>query len=192
MANVLVNNQSLTDIADAIRGKLNVQTTYKPGQMAAAISSIPTGSGRCPRAEVETVYDNAVGALSWDNTVINDSGGTRLTAYQTDVTGGYVANGDWYYSPSDTNGRSDIYAVTAEKLYLIRLGASVGNRFRVMFTPLDVTQVEENVTGVNIANQDNPTAYAGTAFVAPQNGYIVIGKTYQGVTGIETFVFEEE
>jgi len=43
MANVLVNEQHLSDIAAAIRAKLGVQTTYKPGQMAAAIGSIPTG-----------------------------------------------------------------------------------------------------------------------------------------------------
>lgn len=41
---VVVEESSLEDIADAIRGKLNVQTTYKPSQMASAISSIPTST----------------------------------------------------------------------------------------------------------------------------------------------------
>lgn len=40
---VLVTPTYLEDIADAIRAKLNVETEYKPGQMAAAIASIPTG-----------------------------------------------------------------------------------------------------------------------------------------------------
>lgn len=44
MANVFVNEDSLSDIADAIRSKLNVQTTYKPSEMAAAIESISGGS----------------------------------------------------------------------------------------------------------------------------------------------------
>lgn len=43
MANVLVNDLYLGDIADAIRSKLNVQTTYKPSQMANAIESIGGG-----------------------------------------------------------------------------------------------------------------------------------------------------
>jgi len=43
MANVLVSDSSLSAIADAIREKLDVQTTYKPGQMAAAIAGIETG-----------------------------------------------------------------------------------------------------------------------------------------------------
>lgn len=41
---VIVAEQSLQDIADAIRGKLSVQTTYKPSQMASAISSIPSST----------------------------------------------------------------------------------------------------------------------------------------------------
>ena len=44
MAVVLIDETTLTGIANAIRGKLSVQTTYKPGQMAAAITSIPSGS----------------------------------------------------------------------------------------------------------------------------------------------------
>lgn len=45
MANVLVNDLYLGDIADAIRSKLGVQTTYKPSQMANAIESISGGGG---------------------------------------------------------------------------------------------------------------------------------------------------
>lgn len=40
MAKVLVSDQYLTNIADSIRSKLGVETTYTPAQMAAAINSI--------------------------------------------------------------------------------------------------------------------------------------------------------
>ena len=43
MAQVLVNESSLEDIADAIRDKNGSSTTYQPAQMAAAIRSISTG-----------------------------------------------------------------------------------------------------------------------------------------------------
>lgn len=43
MANVLVDALSLTAIANAIRSKLGVQTTYKPAEMADAIDSISGG-----------------------------------------------------------------------------------------------------------------------------------------------------
>ena len=45
MAKVLVNENNLTNIANAIRGKNGTTTTYKPSEMAAAISAIETGGG---------------------------------------------------------------------------------------------------------------------------------------------------
>ena len=45
MAKVLVNETSLSGIADAIRGKNGSTETYKPSEMAAAITAIETGSG---------------------------------------------------------------------------------------------------------------------------------------------------
>lgn len=43
MTKVLVMESSLNDIAEAIRGKNGSANTYKPGQMAAAITALPTG-----------------------------------------------------------------------------------------------------------------------------------------------------
>lgn len=43
MSVALITEEYLTDIANAIRAKLDVQDTYTPPQMAAAIESIPTG-----------------------------------------------------------------------------------------------------------------------------------------------------
>lgn len=43
MSKVLVSDGNLTNIANSIRSKLGVQTTYKPNQMSAAIDSIETG-----------------------------------------------------------------------------------------------------------------------------------------------------
>ena len=45
MAKVLVNDSSLTSIADAIREKTGSSDTYKPSEMAGAIASITTGGG---------------------------------------------------------------------------------------------------------------------------------------------------
>lgn len=43
MSKVLVNETSLTSIANAIRAKNGETTTYKPAQMATAITNLPTG-----------------------------------------------------------------------------------------------------------------------------------------------------
>ena len=45
MANVLINDQHLTDIADAIRLKKSSKETFKPKEMADAIKTISTASG---------------------------------------------------------------------------------------------------------------------------------------------------
>ena len=44
MTKVAVENDSLIAIAEAIREKNGGSSTYKPGQMAAAIQAIPTGT----------------------------------------------------------------------------------------------------------------------------------------------------
>lgn len=44
MANVIINDTNLTNIANAIRGKNGTTTTYKPSEMAAAITAI-SGEG---------------------------------------------------------------------------------------------------------------------------------------------------
>lgn len=48
MSKVLVNESSLTGIADAIRGKNGSTDTYKPSEMAAAITAISGGGGGGP------------------------------------------------------------------------------------------------------------------------------------------------
>ena len=45
MAKVLVTDTHLTDIANAIRDKNGSTDTYKPSEMANAISNIETGGG---------------------------------------------------------------------------------------------------------------------------------------------------
>ena len=45
MANVLVNDASLADIADAIREKNGTEETYKPAEMGDAVRAIQSGGG---------------------------------------------------------------------------------------------------------------------------------------------------
>ena len=48
MANVLVNDTSLTAIGNAIREKNGETTLYKPAEMATAITNLPSGGGGSP------------------------------------------------------------------------------------------------------------------------------------------------
>ena len=68
MPMVLTDSANYAAIANAIRRKNGESSTYKPREMAAAIDAIVIYEGRCPRSEPETVYSNAVSALSWEIT----------------------------------------------------------------------------------------------------------------------------
>lgn len=58
MANtpVVVLDDTLTNIANAIRGKNGSSNKYKPGQMAGAIDNIPAGGIGIPREVIDGVY----------------------------------------------------------------------------------------------------------------------------------------
>lgn len=82
MANVLVNENSLTAIADSIRNKNGTTTKYKPAEMAAAIDAISTGD----EIQHEDIPDYVKGeALRVANLVkskqdaIRSAGGTPFT-----------------------------------------------------------------------------------------------------------------
>lgn len=52
MAIVTINDEHLTNIAAAIRGKNGTENTYKPSEMAAAISAISAGGGEFNMVEL--------------------------------------------------------------------------------------------------------------------------------------------
>ena len=78
MAKVTVTESSLENIADAIRAKLGVQTEYKPGEMAAAIQSLPTGGSAVLEHLSVTqngTYTPGAGLDGFDQVTVNVSGG---------------------------------------------------------------------------------------------------------------------
>lgn len=76
MAKVIVTEQYLTDIADAIRAKLDASDTYTPAQMAGAIESI-SGTNQD--------YEDALVAFGVQSDLAN--GITALTTYSNEITG---------------------------------------------------------------------------------------------------------
>lgn len=115
--------------------------------------------------------------------------GDPITAYRSDYDDGYVNSGKWFYYV-DNKYCCDIYQVDAGQKYSISLGDVVDNRFRVMFTTVDVTTVTQDVVGTSIVHLDDPAPGVSAIYTAPENGYIIIQKTNQGTTGIETIVYK--
>ena len=70
MSKVTTDNTNYSAIASAIREKLGVQTTYKPGDMADAIASIPTGGG--------CVHALAVNSLALPSSAVSSSAEASL------------------------------------------------------------------------------------------------------------------
>lgn len=74
MAKVLVTEDYLEDIADAIRGKLSSADTYTPGQMAGAIESIPSG-GITPTGTINITENGTVDVTQYATANVDVSGG---------------------------------------------------------------------------------------------------------------------
>lgn len=94
MSKVMITEQYLTDIADAIREKLETQDEYKPSEMAEAILSISGGGGGYTYIETEDgkigleILDADDKAAIWyfNGVVINSANGieisdSRMTPY---------------------------------------------------------------------------------------------------------------
>ena len=119
---------------------------------------------------------------------ISGGGAGLLEPHAFDLSGGYVAAGGWNVG-SDTVCYSDVYEVVANRAYLIALGSSVGTRFRGMFSTEDTSLAEENVTGMQIMNQNNPAAYSFRTFTPESNGYLTISKDNAGRANLRTYVY---
>ena len=106
MSKVLVNESSLTGIADAIRGKNGSTTTYKPSEMAAAITAI-SGGGE-PVIEALSITSNGTytapdGVDGYSPVTVNvpQDGGPPESAFV--ISGdcrylNYYGHWDWFFN----------------------------------------------------------------------------------------------
>lgn len=76
MSEVIINEQNLIDIADAIRLKLGVQTEYKPSEMAEAIEEIEGGTYGTKEIDSNGIYDALDdGYTGYSQVTVNVQGG---------------------------------------------------------------------------------------------------------------------
>ena len=111
MANVIIDDTNLTNIANAIRGKNGTTDTYKPSEMAAAITALSTGSSG--GGEIELGIQDAYMA-HYPSSEFKD--GTALPPrtvmiYLVDtsaITGDFYFTFDFDFSPSGTGSTGNI------------------------------------------------------------------------------------
>ena len=115
MPKVLVNDENLTNIANAIREKNGETTTYKPGDMATAIQNISSGGGGDPELEASFLssIDGSLGANITLATAIadadcyivalgfNDRGGKVKLGSAADIVADKSTNADSFYGNYD-------------------------------------------------------------------------------------------
>ena len=193
--NVLVREGSLSAIADAIRHKNGGNSTYTPGEMAAAILGIPAGtSGDDPAVLIsKTVTEPGTYLASDDGADGYDAVTNSIPWYEVpydfDNSAGYVYNGKWMLGGT-TVSYSDIYRVKAGRTYLISFGADTGTRFRSVFTTTDTSTATSDVSGTWVRNATNPDPYASLIWNCTRDGYLTIQKDNAGKSGIPTYVFD--
>jgi hypothetical protein len=122
MATVTVNDSSLSAIAGAIRGKLGVETTYRPSEMAAAIASIEAGGTDLTSEDEGKVVVESSGeyvlaaqtsrsisqngtydTTTNDEVVVNVSGGSAVLVSKT-----ITQNGTYNASSDSADGYSSV------------------------------------------------------------------------------------
>lgn len=158
------------NIADAIRTKGGTSVLLTPAEMPQAIADLPSGGG----IEVES-------PLAFD--VLNYT---------------YI-NGANLYAYNQNNNPFDVYELETGAQYLLCLGATKGNRFRVAFFGENIAEYDGRnynsgatiTSGVQIINTNDPTAFSVVSFKAYQGNvykYIGVQKSNVGTTGIRTYL----
>lgn len=194
MARVLITDTYLSDIAGAIRGKLGVQTTYTPPQMAGAIASIPTGGA--PVLQSKTVTENGTvtpdaGYDGLSEVVVNVSegggyGNARvLTPVTVNANNGCLNYANWQPDNSG-NYYCDAYEVIAGHHYVFAWGPRGTSDMYTYANFFTINPCLGNVTveGIQANSSTSNGEYVvkpTSTYVAPSNGFIVIQKTARGV-----------
>lgn len=122
MSKVTVTEDYLMDIADAIRGKLSSSSTYTPGQMAAAIESIPTG-GITPTGTINITQNGTADVTQYASAAVNVP-----NSYAAGDEGKVVQNGALVAQSSETVTQNGTYDTTTNDEVVVSVAPNLQSK----------------------------------------------------------------
>lgn len=141
--NVLVNDESLKNIADAIRAKKSSTTLYKPGEMAAAIQAIEVSKKNFTVVPVE----NETITITPAGSDITNSGNNYTLAFNDTIVA--TVTGDSGYTPGNITvggvdqGSSSVNLQVADGMVISATEAAKKQVAKVSFIVPAITLVDE-------------------------------------------------
>ena len=124
-------------------------------------------------------------------------GSVKLHAFDIDT--GYVNTGGSWVWGGDTVSYSDVYPIEDGHTYAMFLFSPPGTRFRIMYTPIDVTDPStqhSTIAGTLVVARNNPTAGDTASFTVTfpdgsASGYCIITKDNAGTPNVRTALIEK-
>ncbi len=190
MAKVLISDQYLTEIGEAIRTKLESANHYTPAQMGPAILSIPVGGSAAPILQSKTIAPSAN-----QQVITADSGYDALssvtispvssTTLNVSSNGTYTATSGTFYSTVNVS--------IADSEVILQSKTATPSNVPVAVTPDSgyhgLSSVTINPIPSNYADISNTTAMAGDVLAGetfvdangtPKTGLLVTSSYYVG------------
>lgn len=169
MSKVTVTESYLEGIGDAIRNKLNTSQGYTPGQMAAAINSIPTG-GITPTGTINITQNGQTDVTQYASAAVNVP-----NSYTAEDEGKVVQEGELEAQTSETITQNGAYDTTTKDEVVVDVQGGAPNLQDKTFTQNGTYTADAGYDGfdevtVDVSGGVEPEAALSGTMTQNENG----------------------